>query len=88
MAANYRQHELKKRREYGLRVCEVDRGCFTPLVFTTGGGLAPEASVFLKHLAGLIAEECGETYSNTIGWIRHGRILFVARKPDLYIGRS
>ena len=46
LAANYRQHELKKRREYGMRVREVERGCFTPLVFTTGGGMAPEAKVY------------------------------------------
>ena len=49
LAANYRRHEQQKRREYGLRVREVDRGYFTPLVFTTGGGMAPEATVFFKQ---------------------------------------
>ena len=32
LTALYRQHE-KKKREYGDRVREVERGCFTPLVF-------------------------------------------------------
>ena len=51
MVANYRQHEQKKRREYGLRVREVDQESFTLLVFTTGGGTAPEGTVgMLTHL--------------------------------------
>ena len=67
MAANYRKHELeKKQRQYGLRVREVDQGCFTSLIITTGGGAAPEVLVFLERLA----EKRGETYSNTMGWIR------------------
>ena len=70
LAANYRRHEQQKRREYGLRVREVDRGYFTPLVFTTGGGMAPEATVFFKRLASMIAEKRGESYSSTMGWLR------------------
>ena len=37
----YRQHESKKGFEYGQRVREVEHGCFTPLVCTTTGSLAP-----------------------------------------------
>lgn len=66
----YRQHETKKKTEYGRRVREVERGCFTPLVFTTGGGAAPEAMVFLKRLASLISAKRGEQYSVTLNWIR------------------
>ena len=35
----YRQHELKKRAEYGQRVRDVELGSFTPLVLTTGGDM-------------------------------------------------
>ena len=33
--------DLKKRRAYDERVRKVEHGCFTPLVFSTAGGLGP-----------------------------------------------
>ena len=38
----YRQHEWKKRM-YASRVLEVEQGSFTPMVFTTTGGMADDA---------------------------------------------
>ena len=35
----YRMHEDKKDRLYRRRVLYVDHGTFTPLVFTTAGGM-------------------------------------------------
>lgn len=35
----YRMHEDKKERLYLRRVLDVDHGTFTPLVFTTTGGM-------------------------------------------------
>ena len=35
----YRRHEREKRRQYEQRVREVEHGHFTPLVFTTTGGM-------------------------------------------------
>ena len=32
--------------------------------------MAPEATVFFKRLASMIAEKCGESYSSTMGWLR------------------
>ena len=66
----YREHERKKKTEYGRRVREIEHGCFTPLVFTTSGGMAPEATVTMKRLASLVAEKKKETYSQVMGWIR------------------
>ena len=70
LPAIYRQHEVQKCREYGDRVHEVEHGAFTPLVFTTGGGAAPAATVFLKRLAGMLANKRGMAYSATMGWLR------------------
>ena len=58
----YRQHETQKRLHYGRRVLDVQRGCFTPLVFTTGGGMAQEATACLKRLASLLSERRNEPY--------------------------
>ena len=42
---------------YGQRVREIEHGSFTPLVFTTEGGMAAEATVFVKRLASLISQK-------------------------------
>ena len=38
----YRQHENGKKRSYAKRVMEIEQGTFTPLVFSTTGGMAEE----------------------------------------------
>ena len=70
LSSLYRQHENKKRREYGQRVREIEHGSFTPLVFTTEGGMAAEATVFVKRLASLISQKRNESYSCVLGWLR------------------
>ena len=35
----YRQHENEKKRKYATRVLEIEQGTFTPLVFSTTGGM-------------------------------------------------
>ena len=49
-------HEKMKKRPYGERVTAVERGAFTPLVFSTSGMIGKECPMFLKTLACLIAE--------------------------------
>ena len=60
LATVYKEHERKKKLEYGSRVCEVEQASFTPLVFTASGGRAPEATVTFKRLASLLAEKRNE----------------------------
>ena len=67
----YRQHEQKKRAEYGRHVREIEHGSFTPLVFTSVGGMAGEATVFCRRLASLLAtKRDGELYAVVMGWLR------------------
>ena len=66
----YRQHQNQKRREYGFRVREVERGSFTPLVFTANGGAAPEAATFLKRLASQISDKKNGPYSVVMNFLR------------------
>ena len=45
-------HEKEKKRCYNARVLQVERGStFTPLVFSTSGGMGKEASKLVKRLA-------------------------------------
>ena len=52
------------------KVMEIKHGTFTPLVFTTTGGMADEYVVYHSRLAELIANKKGESYSSAISWIR------------------
>ena len=70
MCASQQFIEMEKRRQYDERVREVERGSFTPLVFSTSGGMGRQATVFFKRLASLLARKRDQPYSHVIGWIR------------------
>ena len=50
-----RQHENNKKRLYTQRVMEVEQETFTPLVFTTAGGMGEECRRYHNRLAELVA---------------------------------
>ena len=66
----YKQHENDKKRLYTQRVMNVEQGTFTPLVFTTTGGMGEECKRYHNRLAELVAAKKGEDYANTVSWIR------------------
>ena len=66
----YKLHENDKKRLYSSRVFEVERGTFTPLVFTTTGGMSHECQRYHSRLAELLAVKKQENYTSTIAWFR------------------
>ena len=66
----YKLHENDKKRLYSSRVLEVERGTFTPLDFTTTGGMSNEFQRYHSRLAELLAVKKQESYASTIAWIR------------------
>ena len=66
----YRLHENEKKRMYERRVLEVEQASFTPLVFTTTGGVGRECLSYHSQLAELISIKKGEDYATTLTWIR------------------
>ena len=66
----YRRHEQEKRRAYDQRVREIEHGCFSPLVFSTSGGMGPTDKVVYKKLASMIAVKHNQPYSHTLNWLR------------------
>ena len=66
----YRRHELEKRHAYKERVREVEHGSFTPLVFSTSGGMGRAANTTYKHLAHLLSKKWSSSYSVVMGWLR------------------
>ena len=65
-----KKHENEKKRQYAERVMEIEQGTFTPVVFTTTGGMADECVRYHSRLAELIADKKGESYSSAISFIR------------------
>ena len=55
LAQCYRRNELEKKRAYDQRVREIEYGSFSPLVFSTTGGMGTTATVVYKRLASMIS---------------------------------
>ena len=70
MEACYRRHEREKCRAYEQRVREVERGSFTPLVFSISGGMGRAATVTYKRLASLL-EKC-RAYEQRVREVERG----------------
>ena len=62
LASLYKSHESEKMRKYNSRVITVEKGTFTPLVYTTFGGCGPQASRYHKRIAELISKKRNEDY--------------------------
>ncbi|KAG0720657.1 hypothetical protein GWK47_048077 [Chionoecetes opilio] len=56
LEAAHQKNKQDKIRSYGDRIRNVDHGSFTPLVFTTSGGMGPKAKCFYSRLADVRAE--------------------------------
>ena len=70
LASCFSHHEKSKKRAYEQRIVEVEHGSFTPLVFSTTGGMGRLASIFYSRLALLLAEKRHQPYATTMGWLR------------------
>ena len=66
----YRRHEKEKKRSYEDRVREVEHGSFTPLVFSTSGGMGTPATTAYKRLASLISCKKNQPYNRVMTWLR------------------
>ena len=56
----YRLLKNEKKRQYSSRVLDIEHGAFTPLIFTTTGGMGKEGLSYHSRLAELIAIKKGE----------------------------
>ena len=75
LSACFRSHDREKRRMYEQRVREVERGSFTPLVFSALGGMSGPTEITYKRLASLLAIKKDQHYNTVISLI-HCRLCF------------
>ena len=66
----FRSHDCEKRQVYEQRVREIERGSFTPLVFSALGGMSRHTEITYKRLASLLADEKEQFYNSVISLIR------------------
>jgi hypothetical protein len=66
----YCSMEKQKKNQYNERIINVERGCFTPLVFSTFGGMGREAKTMVKRLGAMLAEKKKESYSRVVCLLR------------------
>ena len=83
----YLQHEREKKRKYNDRVLQVEKGSFSPLIFSTSGGMGPEATKYHKRIAELIATKKGEVYADVMNHVRT-KIRFSLLKSTLIAVRG
>ena len=76
-AQSYRRSSLescykreKKKRAYEERILDMEHGTFTPLVFSTSGGMGRLARTFYARLAHLLFIKRQTRYAATMGLIR------------------
>ena len=63
LKSSYKSNENEKKRVYNERVLQIEHGTFTPLVFSTFGGVGYEGDRFLKKLNEKLAEKLNEEIS-------------------------
>ena len=83
----YADNENEKKNAYNQRVIQVEKATFTPLVFSTMGGMAPECTKFHKQVAVLISNKTKEEYSHVMNHLRT-RLRFTLLKSTLIAVRG
>ena len=66
----HRTHQNQKKMAYMRRVLNVEQGSFTPLVFATSGGFAPEVKRVLERVGLKICDKHQEGLAETMAFIR------------------
>ena len=66
----YTSHENEKKTEYLHRVLQVEKANFTPLVFSTSGGMGREADKFIRRVAEQMSVKRKEKYCTVVSFIR------------------
>ena len=70
LSSVYKRVEREKKRKYDQRIREIEYGSFSPLVFSTSGGLVPTSSLVYKRIATLQSEKSSRSYNSVINYIR------------------
>ena len=65
----YKMHQTEKKQKYNSRIINMEKSTFTPVVFSTHGGMASESRALFQRAAKLISEKRKEQYADVMGYI-------------------
>ena len=60
---------------YNDRIINIEKGCFTTLIFSCTGGTGLEATKFIKELVSKLSSKRAEVYSQTVS-LMHRKLQF------------
>ena len=83
----YITNENRKKNKYNDHILQVQKGSFTPLIFSTYGGMGPECTRYHKKVAQLISKKRNENYADVMNVIRT-KIRFSLMKTTLVAVRG
>jgi hypothetical protein len=66
----YKSFENEKRAQYEDRILQVEHGTFTPLIFSSSGGMSTQTAISLKKIATMVATQKKQKYNQTITLLR------------------
>ena len=70
LAATMKSMEGRKKRKYMERILNEEYGTFTPLVFSSSGGMSKETKRFFQRLAELISIKTNVSLPETSAWLK------------------
>ena len=88
LSAAHRSNEKEKKRMYGERIQHVEHGTFTPLVFTSFGGMSVECLKFFNHISDKISEKRNISESLARSWVRTKLCFSLLRTANLCVRGS
>ena len=59
-----------KKRLYNVRITEIEKGKFSPLIMSPTGGIGQECKKFYSRSAEMISSKKGTGYNIVVAWIR------------------
>ena len=83
----FEMHEKEKKRSYLEQVLQVEKGSFTPIVFSTFGTSGKEAQRYHKRIAELLADKKNERYEQVLSHMKT-RLCFSLRRSILMAVRE
>jgi homogentisate 1,2-dioxygenase len=83
----YHLHDVRKMKKYNNRKIQVEKGNFTPLIYSTFGGWGPQTTRYHERLAEKLSQKRGEDHAAIMFYMRT-RIRFSILRSTLIAVRG
>ena len=83
ISATFKSMEAEKKRKYNRLIIEKENGSFTPLIFSSNGGMSRETSIFFSRIAELISEKRNRTKGEVSIWLKRKVMFSLIRSANV-----